>query len=439
MTTAAGRQAAYAWIPDESARRASGARRILSDEVYWERNETKPRHNQLNGPAPLWAEDLLTVARAVFAADRYTRRDEFFDRWTRRISLSVPVSAPDRWEAALAHLIPLLNTTTGDLWQIEFTVRRDMYVQDSLPGGIASIGEVSLFSGGLDSLAWTAQRAAVRPNGALLLVTFREPGLLGKVQREVYKQVHQHGDRNARQLVYSQEVRGPKDRTLKLERSTRSRGLLYAATGVRVAAAENIGVLHIPENGQVAVNPPLSASRSGACSTRSVHPWTLYHLNQLIIAIGGTVKVHNPLAALTKGEVCCMAKTAKIPEDIVTSTLSCGSSPVRQRNQPNVPNCGSCFPCLIRRAGLLHAFKRDRTRYATAPWDAALPPDWTVHWRAVKGWLQKEFTPLDLLADTPLPPHQQPEDLLPVIRKGREELQALVDAAPDRGRSAPAR
>src|SRR5690606_2923543 len=80
----------------------------------------------------------------------------------------------------------------------------------------------------------------------------------------------------------------------KLERSSRSRGLLYLAAAVHAAAAHGVRRVDVPENGQLAVNPPLTPSRLGALSTRSVHPWTLHQLNELIDAVGGDVVVYNP-------------------------------------------------------------------------------------------------------------------------------------------------
>ena len=71
-----------------------------------------------------------------------------------------------------------------------------------------------------------------------------------------------------------------------LEPSSRSRGLLYVAAAVYAAAAHGARTVLVPENAQLAVNLPLSPSRAGACSTRSVHPRTLSLLNNLIAQAG---------------------------------------------------------------------------------------------------------------------------------------------------------
>ncbi|WP_408996919.1 7-cyano-7-deazaguanine synthase [Streptomyces ipomoeae] len=67
------------------------------------------------------------------------------------------------------------------------------------------------------------------------------------------------------------------------------------------------------------------------------------------------VQVVNPLAQLTKGEVCKAGRDAGLTPSDLESTLSCGKAPTRRSGGPPIANCGVCFPCLVRRSGLLHA------------------------------------------------------------------------------------
>lgn len=406
----------------------------LSDAVYWERPSRRPDSRQLFAPAPDWADDLQRMARAVFAADRYADRAESFDRWTRRIALSIPVTDPARWERALPALTPLLSTLTGDRWELLFRpVDGETIREGPLTFPAEQYArEVALFSGGLDSLGWAAQRTTVHSPCALLLIAFEERNFEA-LQDGVYTAVGRLSQRPLRRLVQSQTVRGPKGGSTRLDRTTRSRSLLYAATAVHAAAAERVPVVHLPENGQLALNPPLSAARAGACSTRSVHPWTLYLLNRVIEEVADTrpgtkpaVRVENPFANLTKGEVCAAARDAGLPQQVLESTLSCGASPDRRPGGKAVAHCGVCFPCLVRRSGLLHAFGEDRTPYAADPWDPSLPVSRTANWRALKRWLDTNLTALNLVADAPLPPGAEPGQFLEVVERGRKELRALV-------------
>jgi queuosine biosynthesis protein QueC len=186
-----------------------------------------------------------------------------------------------------------------------------------------------------------------------------------------------------------------------------------------------VTTVNVPENGQVALNPPLTAARSAACSTRSVHPLTLHHLNALIalISAGASgVRVVNPLAHLTKGGVCRLACSAGLSSLDLAATLSCGKPPVRQRHGSRSANCGVCFPCLVRRSGLLQTDGGDLTIYEASPWSDALSPHRSRDWRALQLWLHTRYTLDDLLADTPLPPSTDTAAVLDVIRRGREEL-----------------
>lgn len=407
----------------------------LSDAVYAERAGRAPDHSRLLAPVPAWARDLNRVARAVFAADRHALRTEGLDRWTRRIRLSVPVTAPERWASALPCLTTMLATMTGDTWEMAFRPLGHIpHPAAPLPFENETFAtEVALFSGGLDSLGWAAQRAAAADTTRSLLLVTLEENRFEAEQRAVFQSVvslsRRTGteSRTLRRLDQSQHVQGFGE--ARTERSTRTRGFLYAATAVQAAAAEQVPVVHVPENGQLALNPPLSAARSGACSTRSVHPWTLHHFNRLIEGVadpGGAVRIENPFAAHTKGEVCATARRAGLSQSALEATWSCGQSPRRQAGPSDLGHCGLCFPCLVRRSGLLHAFGEDRTPYQANPWDPDLSKKRMEHWHALVRWLATDFTSLDLVADTPLPPGVNAEELLPVIERGRKELRALV-------------
>ncbi|MFD8383143.1 7-cyano-7-deazaguanine synthase [Streptomyces sp. NPDC059679] len=422
----------FFWLSRPGAEAPPQRWQPLHDAVYWERSSRGPDRRQLFAPAPDWADDLQRVARAVFAADRYADRADGFDHWTRHITLSVPVADSERWNRALPALTAVLGTVTGDLWEVVFRPMPGKSVREE-PLTFASeeyAHDVALFSGGLDSLGWAAQRATLPTPRTLLLITFEERNFEA-LQEHVYQAVYGLRRRRGRlrRLHQSQTVRTPRGSGIKLERSTRSRGLLYAATAVHAAAAEHVPVVHLPENGQLALNPPLSAARAGACSTRSVHPWTLHHLNRVISEVadpGAEIRVENPFATLTKGEVCEVAHNAGLPQQALEATLSCGAPPDRRPAGPALAHCGLCYPCLVRRSGLLHTFGDDRTPYAADPWDPALSASHTGTWRALKRCLDTDWGLLDLVADAPLPTNTQHPPLLEVVERGRKELRALI-------------
>ncbi|MGP3970031.1 7-cyano-7-deazaguanine synthase [Streptomyces sp. 6N223] len=415
-----------------TGRTARTAWTILSENAYREREHRVTGRFQLPGPVPQWAEDFFRVARAVFLADKDVKRSTAPDGWTRHINLSVPVADPDRWRApaALRHLTGVLETLTADRWDLVFRPLRRRPVQEAMPLADPTdfASEVALFSGGLDSLGWAATRARAGDRRPLLLVTFREIKLRD-VQRQAFAAVRRLTTRrHVTHLLLSLTPAG-KDAPRELEQSSRSRGLLYASCAIRAAAAHRVGTVHLPENGQLALNPPLTAARLASCSTRSVHPWTLHHLNTLMDEISGgeaVVRVDNPLAHLTKGEVCRTARTAGLSQADLESTLSCGRPPKRwARKGPRPNNCGYCFPCLVRRSGLVHANGHDHTPYLADPRSEGEPEHRTEDWRALRRWLHSSFTLPDLLADFPLPLGSDLAVALDVIARGRRELRNL--------------
>ncbi|MEU2429052.1 7-cyano-7-deazaguanine synthase [Streptomyces sp. NPDC007861] len=406
----------------------------IGEEAFQEKERRITGRHHLPGPVPDWAEDLFRVARAAFIADKYVRRTGARDRWTRRINLAVPVTEQERWGSAAVrtHLTALLQVLTGDLWNVDFRPLTGHYVEEAMvsPDDLRA-SEVALFSGGLDSLSWAATRSRADDSRPLLLVMFREIGLL-RLQQGVYKAVERlDGARPVLLLPMSQTPAGDGS-GLRLETSSRTRGLLYAAGAIRAATAHGVGIVHIPENGQLALNPPLTPARSAACSTRSVHPRTVGSLNALVTAVSdteSTVQAVNPLAQLTKGEVCKAGRDAGLTPSDLESTLSCGKPPTRRSGGPPIPNCGVCFPCLVRRSGLLHANSADDTQYEALPWADDLPFERGTDWRALQRWLLDRYTLTDVLTDTPLPPDMDPVVAFDLIGRGRKELERLLRIA----------
>ncbi|MBD0735468.1 7-cyano-7-deazaguanine synthase [Streptomyces sp. CBMA29] len=401
----------------------------IGEASYREREVRITGHHFLEGPAPAWADDLLRVARAAFLADKLVAREPTADRWTRNLRLSVPVSEPERWQedgGAGDVVESLLGVLTGDRWELLTRVLPSQPAQAPLPSGRDwRPDEIALFSGGLDSLSWAAERAAVAGQGPLLLVGFHEPKARDVQQRvhEAVKSRARESGRRVLRLTPSQMPRGEGGRKT-VELSSRPRGLLYVATAVRAAAASRVASVQIPENGQVALNPPLTAARTSALSTRSVHPWSLHLLNSAIRDIGGAVTVTNPLARLTKGEVCRKALDARISPTVLADTLSCGHPPIRRGRK--YTNCGVCFPCLVRRSGILAACGFDATDYEKEPWDQKLSARRRRDWHALRLWLARPYGIRDIIADQPLPPDTDIASWLRVVRAGRAELRNLV-------------
>ena len=111
--------------------------------------------------------------------------------------------------------------------------------------------------------------------------------------------------------------------------------------------------VQIPENGAIALNFPLNSSRRGACSTRTVHPYFLHTLESALRKVGLDHRIENPLGELTKGEVNASCANPKVFEEGYKITNSCAKSGHRRHwKNRRAHACGTCVPCIFRRASL---------------------------------------------------------------------------------------
>ena len=123
--------------------------------------------------------DLLDVTMAVYAADRRSPRDFKKENTGQRgIHIRLAVREPELWasDEISERLRELLSWLSEDVWSFEF-VRRESIpspaesVRFLFPSPTERCAEVSLFSGGLDSLAGLAARALEEPDRCHVLVS----------------------------------------------------------------------------------------------------------------------------------------------------------------------------------------------------------------------------------------------------------------------------
>lgn len=369
---------------------------------------------------PDTAIDFLAVAMATYAADKAVLRRDAQDGWTRTIELHVPQLEPERWPAPKVER--LLRHLTGDEWTFlpygAGGLRERMI--GSLPKrGRAIASSVALFSGGLDSFAHAAANDA-----PAVYVGHKDKSGLSPLQRELAAGV---GDRVAlRQFMVWLQRKDPI--TWEPERSTRSRSLLFIAAAVAVAAGLDIRTCTVPDNGFISLNPPLIPGRWGTLSTRTTHPWTLHLLNELLASAGLNVEISNPLLALTKGDVARVALDSA-PEALVFGTISCSRARARTRDSLHFGNCGYCYPCLVRRSGLLAAGVADPGPYRADPRTDAglLTGSRGDDFKAVVTGVREPFTIHDLTAASRLPLGSDYDGLFDVIERGRLELIAMIE------------
>lgn len=312
--------------------------------------EVLQRHYDGDDPVAL---DFLLLGSLCYVTDKMVKRrsEDNPDHWTRRLELSVPVSDPALWRTAKSELEEALGFLTGDLWDLDFVpLPCPLYIPTKRKAQSLSepADAVRLFSGGLDSLAGSIDLLA--QSKRVLLVSHHdgaapEQNVLVPALQSYYPGFV----RSLRMRIGHRSAPAP-------ETTLRSRSLLFIALGMYAARSlgPNVPIV-TPENGVIALNVPLTPSRAGSCSTRTMHPRFLSRLKGALQKVGLTNPLSNPLELQTKGEVLLGCRNAPLLKQLASQSASCSHPTRRQiwvRKNNCERNCGYCMPCLFRRASM---------------------------------------------------------------------------------------
>jgi hypothetical protein len=307
--------------------------------------------------------DLLFLAIVVYALDRRIPRTSASDNWTRYLAFTLPVSDAQVWSSVKLPLEKCLSFLTGDKWEIDFRPLGDGLATFGKNRGLALSSDssaVCLFSGGLDSLVGAIDWLEENQQGSLILMGHHDPRIPGPLsdQKAVLRVLHEFYGKRVFPLLPAVGADQGKDTTL------RSRSFLFIALGLYAAnAVSSVTPLLVPENGTMALNVPLTPSRSGSCSTRTVHPHYLSLLRAILSELGIISPVSNPLELKTKGEALAECRNGSVLQSAALLTTSCAKrGHTRTWKQRNARQCGRCIPCIYRRAAL-HRIGMDNEVY----------------------------------------------------------------------------
>lgn len=383
------------------------------------------------------ARELFRLAGAIYCADKLVKRREAADYWTRDLGLEVPVSDVALWERAKPALVQALTFLSGDRWAIDF-IGDSGRIERTEPV-LSEHDQVSLFSGGLDSLAGAVD--ALEAGRRVMLVGHHESPLADNKQAELYNALRAlYGDdRVVLRRLYLRPSRPRPKQVRPLphaeENTTRSRSFLFFAAGLVVADALGATVpLVVPENGFIGINVPLTAARSGSLSTRTTHPLFMHQLRSL----GLQNVIENPYRLLTKGEVLEQSANRELLLDLAPRSISCSHPEAPRWASRGQGNCGYCYPCLVRRASLHRVNSDTASEYK---WDALIDATLLARHsvrgrslRALTASLGQEERCEDVLRNGRVPGGET-EAFFHVYQRGRAELRHWLDGAgPELGR-----
>jgi hypothetical protein len=261
----------------------------------------------------------------------------------------------------------MLNFLTGDRWTVGFRARPPRFVsavkKRPTKPKILPYTELSLFSGGLDSLIGSID---LLERGRIpLLVSHAGEGATSDAQNTLFDGLRKHykDSQSNRLRLWMSYPKGLVSDS-GTEETTRGRSFLFIAAGL--FSGSGLGVpfrLRVPENGFIALNVPLDLLRLGSLSTRTTHPFYMARWNELLGILDVPAKVENPYWDKTKGEMVAQCANRSLLKSLVANSLSC-SSPTKGRWAGHgVEHCGYCLPCLIRRAAVRTGLGKDPTTY----------------------------------------------------------------------------
>jgi len=294
-------------------------------------------------------QDFLYASMGAYLADMCIPRRTAEDRWSRDLTLHLPVFTQSRWRRAGRSLVTALRFLTGDEWAISIRGRSEEVPEPSTSADSEKPETVCLLSGGLDSLVGAID--LLRGRNAVAFVSHHGGGMTARFQSDTFAALRaRYQDQCFENQFY---VVGPHLGD-KGENSMRSRSILFLGLGVAVASAlgDRVPVV-VPENGLISLNAPLTRTRVGSSSTRTTHPHFIASVRQVLGVLGISNDIVMPYRHMTKGEMLAKVGDQEALESVLALTMSCSHPEVaRWGGATPGTHCGYCFPCLIRRAAV---------------------------------------------------------------------------------------
>lgn len=317
--------------------------------------------NALEERPPGLAVDLVSVAAQLYAADRSFKRGR---SWKRHLRVPIAVSETSFWSRGREALESALANLTDDSWELEFEAGRQPLPEERQPWLLkskdCSLTCVALFSGGLDSFAGAASWLEEHETDILGLVSISSSTVIGRVQRDLFDLL----SRNFPERVQHFRVPLKLIEAPDIERSQRTRGLLYTAIATAIANCAGVEQVLIFENGYGAINPRLLEYQLGAQATKSTHPFVVSALEIAYRDAGLSCRVGLPNLDKTKAEL-----LRRIPERLrqgISLSVSCDGFPLRLKA---TKQCGHCGSCVLRQEAVIEAGLEsfDRCDYLASP------------------------------------------------------------------------
>lgn len=278
--------------------------------------------------------DLVTTMGAIYFKDISTYKNNYVPRF---IEITIPVFNKELWSEInklIEELVKWVSEDTVNITFVDNPIPYQGYINSLAPG---INNDVTLFSGGLDSLAG----AYYNYNNGIKsdYLGFINKGEEGTKQLNIskfYRKVF--NDSTEIILIYK-----PTSKKKTFIQSTRS--LLYLALAIAKAHFNSSKNVYLYENGILSLNPEIN----NRYTTKTTHPKTMYMYRLLLEKLNIDIKINHLFQFKTKGQI-----TNDMNEEfkkVIKHTFTCGQGRSHPKRS-HTGQCGVCVPCILRKLSL---------------------------------------------------------------------------------------
>ncbi|WP_429975685.1 hypothetical protein [Enterococcus sp. DIV0086] len=280
--------------------------------------------------------DIVNVMLAVFDGDISTGGDSD-NKTSRNISISAKVYDIESWNRSKEKLISLINWVSGDLFNVSFIENEDSFETFLLEIPSSQKKCITLFSGGLDSLAGAYYNLE---NG----ISSDYVGYVNKGEEKTHQLLLKTFYEDKFSASGSEIDIRNKYQKKKAFFFQSTRSLLYLSLAISRAISNSTKEIRMYENGILSLNPEF-----GRYTTKTTHPKTIFLYNELLKALGHDIRIFNKFEYQTKGEV--IENMNLEFKSQIKNTFTCGKSRAGKQYK-HKGQCGTCIPCILRKISL---------------------------------------------------------------------------------------
>ena len=307
--------------------------------------------------------DLLEIACYVFAADRcFSRgpRDAVeYQSWSRSIEFHIRVRDIEFWNQTEVKqsLIKALRFMTGDegysfhFYPGHTTPPTNLFDKKEFNIDLGTQEMVvTLFSGGLDSLAGSLDLLE-KSNDKVLLVSHQSQAGTTHTQRCLADALAERYPNRVYHYQFECTLRGKRA----VEETQRSRSFLYSSIAYAIASAYKQNYINIYENGVTSINLQRREDLYNARASRTTHPKTIGLLENFFSLLSEQkFQIRLPYFLKTKKDV--FENILSIAPELISSSVSCSRT---FQILGVATHCGYCFQCVDRRIASFSAKAED--------------------------------------------------------------------------------